>query len=107
MDIQRLTCFQASPRHLSVSVLLTLTILSACAPAPYNPPSSPEEVPRISKEELLQKIESGADILIVDMRSEAEYLSGHIKGAFFIPFSTIVMEEWQPHDNKEIILYCS
>ena len=91
-----------------VSVLLALISLAACAPTPpADLPTSPDEVPRISIEELLQKMESGANILIVDTRSESEYLSGHIKGAVSVPFTTISLEEWQPPHDEEIVLYCS
>lgn len=91
-----------------VSVLLALISLAACAPTPpADLPTSPDEVPRISIEELLQKMENGTAILIVDTRSESEYRSGHIKGAVSIPLATIVLEEWQPPRNKEIVLYCT
>jgi rhodanese-related sulfurtransferase len=56
-------------------------------------------------EELLQKMESGSDILIVDTRGEDEYDSAHIKGA--VPLSVIVDGKWVPSGDAEVIIYCN
>ena len=71
------------------------------------PPS--ERVPRVTIEELLQKIESNADIIIVDTRVDVEeqFNIGHIKGAIPVPLSKITAGEWIPPVDKEIILYCT
>ena len=71
------------------------------------PPS--ERVPRITIDELLQKIESHADILIVDTRVDVEeqFAAGHIKGAIPVPLSKIMEGQWLPPADKEIIFYCS
>lgn len=65
-----------------------------------------EQVPRITIEELLQKLESGADILVVDTRTREEYVVDHIRGAVSAPLSAIVGGQWVPPTDKEIILYC-
>ncbi len=76
-------------------------------PEPSARPAPSELVPRITIEELLQKMESKSDILIVDNRHKEEYDVDHIKGALSAPLSTIVEGEWIPPSDKEIILYCS
>jgi 3-mercaptopyruvate sulfurtransferase SseA len=75
--------------------------------APDIPPS--ERVPRITIDELLGKINSHADILIVDSRIDVEKLfeAGHIPGAIPVPLSTIIEGKWLPPQDKEIIFYCT
>ena len=80
------------------------------APAPelVGPPASPEDVPRITVEELKELMDSGARLLILDTRPRESFQMGHIKGA--IPFP------WKPEltiDDLEelplgppIITYC-
>ena len=85
------------------------------APTPSPTPESPsaippsERVPRITIEELLQKIQSNADIAIVDTRVDVEeqFAVGHIKGAISMPLSKIMAGEWTTPIDKEIIFYCT
>ncbi len=110
-------------RYLFASLLVLLT-LSACTVGTDNsthttsePPSSDtaqmpsERVPRITVDELLQKINSGSDIIIVDTRLDVEqqYKEGHITGAIAVPLSNITEGQWTaPADlGKEVIFYCS
>lgn len=86
------------------------------APAP-TPPTEPgststppsERVPRITVEELFQKIQSKADIIIVDTRVDVEeqFAIGHIKGAIPVTLAKITAGQWLPAADKEIILYCT
>lgn len=69
-------------------------------------PTLLEQVPRISIEELLVKMDSNANIVVVDTRQEDQYSVDHIKGAVSAPLTTIVAGEWVPPVDKEIILYC-
>jgi hypothetical protein len=87
------------------------TIASPLAPEgtpmaePASKPAPSEQVPRISIEELLQKMESNASIVIADARPTAEYDAGHIKGAVSAPLSVILEGQWLPPAGKEVILY--
>jgi 3-mercaptopyruvate sulfurtransferase SseA len=112
-------------RAWSIAVLLLILAAVACAqkttpsamdstPAPATttdsqpiPPS--ERVPRITADELLQKINSHADILIVDSRIDVEKLfdSGHIPGAIPMPLSTVMEGQWSPPIDQEIVFYCT
>ncbi|MBM4446038.1 MAG: rhodanese-like domain-containing protein [Chloroflexi bacterium] len=76
-------------------------------PEPVSSPTLLEWVPRISIEELLGKMESNANIVIVDTRYEDQYNVDHIKGAVSAPLATIIAGQWVPPSDKEIILYCS
>ena len=56
---------------------------------PSTPPSVPDSgsaVPRISLEQLKEKLDAGADIVIVDVRSKGDFDEGHISGAVSIPW---------------------
>ncbi len=68
-------------------------------------PSAPEEVARLSPEELAQKLESQADFTLVDTRSSAAYDEGHIKGAIWVPLSIIKDGLWKPAPDQELVLY--
>lgn len=53
-----------------------------------------------------QKINSGA--LVIDVRTEGEFSSGHLDNALHIPYDQIEgrATELQSHKEKEIVLYC-
>ncbi len=72
------------------------------------PPSSfLPEVPRISVEEVKRKLDTGANIVIVDSRSKASYDQAHIAGAVSLPLADMS----EPYDDldgyDEIITYCT
>jgi hypothetical protein len=114
---------------MSIVVLVMIAFI-ACAPAqtPELPaPESPataenitdnqadvssarpipeDSMPRISIDDLRQKMESGDDIIIVDTRHKEEYDVDHIKGAVSAPLDDIIAGKWQPPAGKELILYC-
>jgi predicted sulfurtransferase len=64
-------------------------------------------VPRINLEQLKEKLDAGADIVIVDVRSKEEFDEGHISGAVSMPWQQEVEARYTelPRD-KEIITYC-
>ncbi len=68
-------------------------------------PSTPEEVARLSPEELSQKLESQADFTLVDTRSREAYDKGHIKGAIWVPLAIIKDGLWKPAPDQELVLY--
>jgi hypothetical protein len=77
------------------------------APTSTEPsPSLLERIPRLTVDELLQKMADNSNILIVDTRHAEEYEVDHIKGAISVPLDTIVSGGWMPPLDKEIILYC-
>ena len=111
---------QKAVHHIKGLILLVATLmllaLAACISSttpvneqveePTAKPAPSELVPRITIEELLQKMESEADILIVDNRYKEQYDVDHIKGAVSAPLSTIIEGGWLPPSDKEVILYC-
>lgn len=100
----------AKMRLTKFFLALGLTLLVACAGPANSPAPTPHtlfEAPRIEPEELKQKLEDNANILIVDVRSAEAYEQGHIKGAIFVPLSQIRAGDWVPPPDKEVVLYCS
>ena len=64
------------------------------------------EIKLISPEEVYEIIENGEDYLIVDVRTEEEYNTGHLKGALLLPAQELEdrLDEF-PKDER-IIVYC-
>jgi len=69
--------------------------------------SGSSDVPRISLEELKEKLDAGADLVVVDVRSKEEFDQGHIPGAVSIPYSEIEARYRELPRDKEIITYCA
>jgi len=101
-------CASEAPTS-STSISENLTPVTLVTPDSTSRPTPSETVPRITINELLQKIESNADILIVDTRIDVEksYTLDHIKGAIPVNLMKIIQGEWVPPTNKEIVLYCT
>jgi rhodanese-related sulfurtransferase len=65
-------------------------------PVPEGTPTSPEEVPRITQEELKALMDSGDRIVILDCQPRGAYEEGHIRGAVSMP--------WRPQlDEEEVV----
>jgi len=76
-----------------------------------SPPATVENsyanVPRISLEELKQRLDAGADLVVVDVRSKEEFDQGHIPGAVSIPYAEIEARYRELPGDKEIVTYCA
>jgi rhodanese-related sulfurtransferase len=64
------------------------------------------ESPSIDAELLLQKLRSGCNLLIVDVRSTAELVGGHIPGSRLIPIYQLVARasEIATHRTEPVVL---
>lgn len=61
----------------------------------------------ISSSEAYEIMNTKEDIVIIDVRSESEYASGHIKNAINIPVDTINnINDIVSDKNKTILVYC-
>jgi len=65
------------------------------------------EVPRLSPEEVNERLDSRADVVIVDVRSKEDFDGAHIKGAISIPLSEVEARYTELPRDREIIIYCS
>ncbi|NTW05811.1 MAG: rhodanese-like domain-containing protein [Peptococcaceae bacterium] len=83
-------------RTLSVFFLL-LILLTACTD-PYK---------KITAEDAKKLIDT-EDVIVLDVRTESEYLEGHIKDALLLPETEIKYraEKTLPDKNKKILIYC-
>lgn len=66
------------------------------------------EYKMITAEEAKARIDSGDEIIVLDVRTGAEYKTGHIQGAILIPNETITdeMPALLPDQDAEILIYC-
>jgi len=77
---------------------------------PSTPPGVPDSgsgVPRVSLEQLKEKLDAGADVVVVDVRGKEDFDEGHIPGAVSIPWQQEMEARYTelPRD-KEVITYC-
>ena len=89
-----------------IFLLSAIALLVSCA-SPSSASSS-VEYHKISAEDAKTRMDSGDDIRIVDVRTEAEYETAHIEGAILIPNETIsdTQPELLPDLDAEILIYC-
>ncbi|EJO5347590.1 rhodanese-like domain-containing protein [Clostridium botulinum] len=62
----------------------------------------------ITPQEAKKMLSEREDIIILDIRTEGEYIEGHIKGSKLIPleFLKINVEDEVPDKNSIIFIYC-
>ena len=79
----------------------------AATPTPIESqrPTTSSEVPRISPEELKDRLDHGEAILIVDSRSLVEFEAGHIAGAISVPSNEVESRLDELPRDQEIVLY--
>jgi predicted sulfurtransferase len=88
-----------------LGVFLAAVFLSSCGGS--QTPTTKSEVPRITVQELKERMDSGEAVVIGDTRGEAEYNVRHVAGAVSIPLQQVEAHlEGLPRD-QEIILYCT
>ena len=64
-----------------------------------------EDVDSIGREELVRRLEHG-DVVLVDVRPEAEYDAGHIEGAKSVPLDELERRLAELRPDAEIVAYC-
>jgi rhodanese-related sulfurtransferase/predicted transcriptional regulator len=64
-----------------------------------------EDVDTIGRQDLLERLERG-DIVLVDVRPEAEYEAGHIDGAQSIPLDELERRLAELPPDAEVVAYC-
>ncbi len=68
-----------------------------------------DETARVEPRELLSALKKkDQKILVLDVRSEAEYQSGHVPGAVHIPYDEVVdrIDEIRSREPDRVIVYC-
>ena len=113
--------FKRSFYWILLFLALTISACSASLPTevtvivePTNPPRTEDlpqteaDVPRVTVEEALTALNSGAAV-IVDVRSTQSFVAGHIAGALSIPLTGIEENPKSVSLDKDqwIITYCT
>ena len=83
--------------------------LSSAAPANTNASGSPAQkdgARRITTNELKDLMDKG-QAFVVDVRTEASYKAGRIKGAVLIPHKEVAARVKELPRDKTIVTYCS
>ena len=87
--------------------LLLLLMLTGCGGNASNT-SSESDYQQISQEEAKEMMDT-QDVIILDVREQDEYDSGHIPGAVLLPVGTIDEEtaaEVIPEKDSTVLVYC-
>ena len=85
-------------------LLLSLLSLTGCAA----PKRTADSYRQISMQEAMDMMEKEKNYIILDVRTVAEYESGHIPGAICVPNETIGTEKIPelPDKDQLILVYC-
>jgi hypothetical protein len=90
------------------STTAPVTFTSDTAPPPSEHSQSPEKaaIPRISAEDLRERVNSG-NAVVIDVRDANSYAQGHIAGAISMPFATVEGQLDTLPKGKQLITYCT
>lgn len=69
------------------------------------PPKSNSEVPRISPEDLKERLDNGEEILIVDSRANSVFETRHIAGAISVPHFEVEERLDEFPRDQDIVFY--
>ena len=96
------------------SLGITIPVLPSATPKPLvslpgqdKGPSTSDEVPRITVQELKSLLDSGRDVAIADTRDPEFYESEHILGAISMPYSAVDQRYKELPRGKTIVFYCT
>ncbi len=64
-----------------------------------------DQLEQISRDELARRLDEGG-VVVIDVRPEAEYASGHIAGARSIPIDRLARQLRRLPDGVEVVAYC-
>ena len=64
-----------------------------------------DQLEQISRDELARRLHEGG-VVVIDVRPEAEYASGHIAGARSIPIDRLARQLRRLPDGVEVVAYC-
>ena len=69
---------------------------------------SEPDVPQITAEDVKHALDSGSDVILLDVRTPEEFTRNRIKGAVHIPIDQITqtVESVIPDKNSSVYVYC-
>ncbi|HBN08438.1 MAG TPA: rhodanese-like domain-containing protein [Cyanobacteria bacterium UBA8530] len=85
--------------------LVFLVFLASCANPAF---LSVLSAPPISADQAYSILRSDPEVLVIDVRSQAEFRRGHLEGAILVPHNEIpaLAEELLPFKDRKVLLYC-
>ena len=91
-----------------IPILLMMTLLLTGCTTPTKPAAEANTYRQITMQEAVEMMEKEDDYIILDVRTEQEYIAGHIPGAIVIPNETIGTEDIPqlPDKDQLIMVYC-
>lgn len=91
-------------------LILVALLLISCGVSPVTEGQVAKltsEVPRISPEELKDRLDNGEAILIVDSRPTSSFETQHIAGAISVPIDEVESRLDEFPRDQEIVFYCT
>ncbi len=93
-------------KKTSIVILVVVAVLAAAA-AIYTPPLfQTDNYGNVSVSEAYDLIQNEAGLVVLDVRTQAEYNDGHIEGAILIPVAEIADRLNELSADDEILVYC-
>lgn len=112
-EVVGICIWQNKPSNLTYSVSMKKNAdsekLAALANAVYVEEAAPKTFKKVSMAEGIEIAKNNPDAIIVDVRRNDEYKSGHIPGAVLLTMETITAEtaaKVLPDKNQMILIYC-
>ncbi len=68
--------------------------------------NDPDHLPEIAASELKERLDSGIDIQLIDVRQPSEFAFARIQGAKLIPLDELPLRHKEIHDERETVIYC-
>jgi hypothetical protein len=94
---------------MAIAVQLLACTVEPILPTQATPESTPIQtaltVPKVTVEEVKQKMDSGFIFILVDVRSKTDYDKGHIVRAVSIPIQALPGRYTEISQESEIIVY--
>lgn len=93
---------------IPLAVLLSVFMMASCAAKTPAAEATVAEYHKITAEQAKERMDSGDELIVLDVRTQEEYDAGHIDGAVLLPNETIAdtQPEVLPDLNEEILIYC-
>ncbi len=84
-------------------LILAALLLAPLAAGAQQPPAAEADAAQLKG-----WLQAGKKVVVVDARSDAEYLAGHIPGALGIPAERTTEEGWRLPSDKTVpvVFYC-
>ena len=96
-------------KSIPIALLLALVVLVGCGTSVSTQkiPTTIAEVPRITPQEMKEKLDAGEDLVIVDTRSLESFNHSHIAGAVSLPLDEIGTRHGELPKDTLLVLYCT